>query len=91
MSFEFILYSVKDKIATVTINRPDVLNALNWKTMQELHEAFLRAKTSEEVGGVIITGSGEKSFVAGADIKELATKIRLAQKNLRSQVRKFYT
>ena len=74
MSFEFILYSVKDKIATVTINRPDVLNALNWKTMQELQEAFLKAKTSEEVGGVIITGSGEKSFVAGADIKELATK-----------------
>ncbi|NIR49362.1 hypothetical protein GWO43_12820 [candidate division KSB1 bacterium] len=74
MTYENLLFETKDKIAYVTVNRPKVLNALNWQTMHELQDAFLNVRDDSEVGGVILTGAGEKSFVAGADIKELATK-----------------
>lgn len=74
MNYENILFEIKDKIAYVTINRPKVLNALNWQTMQEIQHAFIKIKEDRAVGGVIVTGTGEKSFVAGADIKELARK-----------------
>jgi len=74
MAYKNILFETKDKIATITVNRPEALNALNWQTMQEIHAAFSSVKEGYEIGGVIITGAGEKSFVAGADIKELATK-----------------
>ncbi|MBM4175806.1 MAG: enoyl-CoA hydratase [Ignavibacteria bacterium] len=59
------------KIARVTINRPDKLNALNSTVMSELKELFIKFKDDENVDLVILTGSGEKAFVAGADIKEL--------------------
>jgi enoyl-CoA hydratase len=62
----------KNKIAYVTIDRPKVLNALNMATMQELHEIFAGLKDDTEIRVVILTGSGEKAFVAGADINELA-------------------
>jgi enoyl-CoA hydratase len=62
----------KNKIAYVTIDRPKVLNALNMATMQELHEVFAGLKDDQETRVVILTGSGEKAFVAGADIHELA-------------------
>jgi enoyl-CoA hydratase len=62
----------KNKIAYVTIDRPKVLNALNMATMQELHEVFAGLKDDTEIRVVILTGSGEKAFVAGADIHELA-------------------
>src|SRR5215467_15694719 len=62
----------KDKIAYVTIDRPKVLNALNMATMQELHEVFTGLKEDKDVRVVILTGAGEKAFVAGADINELA-------------------
>jgi enoyl-CoA hydratase len=62
----------KNKIAYVTIDRPKVLNALNMATMQELHEVFAGLKDDTEIRVVILTGSGEKAFVAGADINELA-------------------
>ena len=74
MAYKNILFEIKDKIATITVNRPEALNALNWQTMQEIQAAFSSAKEGMEIGGVIITGAGEKSFVAGADIKELAIK-----------------
>jgi enoyl-CoA hydratase len=67
-----ILIEEKDQIARVTINRPSFLNALNKETIQELHDAFYSLDTNNNVGVIIITGSGEKSFVAGADIKEFA-------------------
>ncbi len=73
MNYKNILYETRDRIAYITVNRPDVLNALNWQTMTELESAFLAARDDADVGGVILTGAGEKSFVAGADIKELAT------------------
>ena len=73
MAYKNILFEIKDKIAIITVNRPEALNALNWQTMQEIHAAFSSVKEGMEIGGVMITGAGEKSFVAGADIKELAT------------------
>jgi enoyl-CoA hydratase len=62
----------KNKIAYVTIDRPKVLNALNMVTMQELHQVFTELKEDKEIRVVILTGAGEKAFVAGADINELA-------------------
>src|SRR5438270_13591797 len=62
----------KNAIAYVTIDRPKVLNALNMATMQELWQVFSDLKEDKEIRVVILTGSGEKAFVAGADINELA-------------------
>jgi enoyl-CoA hydratase len=62
----------KNKIAYLTIDRPKVLNALNMATMQELHQVFTELKEDKEIRVVILTGAGEKAFVAGADINELA-------------------
>lgn len=72
MQFENIILEVRDGIAFLTVNRPKVLNALNDKTMEELKHAFLDVRHRNDVGGVIFTGSGEKAFIAGADINELA-------------------
>ena len=80
MSYENLLLEKKNGIAYLTINRPGALNALNWKTMLEIQNVFLSTKDGREVKGVILTGAGEKSFVAGADIKELATKDAVAAK-----------
>ncbi|MFQ5650951.1 MAG: enoyl-CoA hydratase/isomerase family protein [bacterium] len=85
MSYEFIVVERKDKTAVITINRPQVLNALNWKTMTELHDALASMRDDSSTGGVILTGAGEKAFVAGADIKELATKNAVAAKEFSSQ------
>jgi enoyl-CoA hydratase len=72
MGYENILYEKKNGIAYITFNRPKVLNALNRKTLEELHQALLDARGDESVRVLILTGAGEKSFVAGADISELA-------------------
>ncbi len=69
--FENIIYEKKGAIAYVTVNRPKVLNALNMATMEELRVAFTAARNDAEVRVVILTGAGEKAFVAGADIGEL--------------------
>jgi enoyl-CoA hydratase len=70
MSYETILYEVADGIATITINRPEVLNALNMQVLGELLGAIGEANEDEEVKVVILTGAG-RSFVAGADIAEM--------------------
>ncbi len=70
---ENVLYEKKDGIAYVTVNRPAVRNALNAQTVWELKTAFEMAQTDEQIGVAILTGSGDKAFVAGADINELAT------------------
>jgi enoyl-CoA hydratase len=70
--FQNITLEKKNQIAYITVNRPKVLNALNMATMQELKQAFASAKEDNEVRVVILTGSGEKAFVAGADIGELS-------------------
>lgn len=72
MAYENILYEKKDGIAYITFNRPKVLNALNRKTIEELRHALLDARDDTNVRVLILTGAGEKSFVAGADISELA-------------------
>jgi enoyl-CoA hydratase len=72
MAYENLLYEKKDGIAWITFNRPKVLNALNRKTIEELHDILLDAREDSGVRVLILTGSGEKSFVAGADIGELA-------------------
>ncbi|HUL43220.1 MAG TPA: enoyl-CoA hydratase-related protein [Bacteroidota bacterium] len=71
MNFTTLLLSVKDRIATVVINRPDKLNALNAVCKSELKSLFTSLKTNQEVDVVILTGAGEKAFVAGTDIGEL--------------------
>jgi enoyl-CoA hydratase len=72
MPYENILFEKKESIAYITFNRPKVLNALNRKTIEELRDALLEARDNSSVRVVILTGAGEKSFVAGADISELA-------------------
>ncbi len=72
MSYENILLEKDGAIATVTVNRPKVMNALNHQTLSELAHAFDAAKSDTSVRLVIVTGSGDKAFVAGADINELA-------------------
>src|SRR6202522_3799809 len=72
MTYENILLEKKDAIAYVTVNRPKVLNALNLATMEELGVAFQEIKLDASIRVAILTGSGEKAFVAGADIGELA-------------------
>ena len=72
MGFENLLVEKRDGIAFVTLNRPKVLNALNRKTVEELREALRDARDDAAVHVLILTGAGEKSFVAGADIGELA-------------------
>ncbi|MBC6950284.1 enoyl-CoA hydratase/isomerase family protein, partial [candidate division KSB1 bacterium] len=80
-----ILVEIKNKIAYLTLNRPDKLNALNWKTMQELQHALAAVKDDATVGGVILTGAGEKAFAAGADIGELAQQTPVSAKEFSLQ------
>lgn len=73
MSYETLLYEIRAGIAYVTVNRPQKLNALNHKAIQELSDCFEQIGRTREAGAVILTGAGEKAFVAGADINELAS------------------
>ncbi|OYQ38323.1 enoyl-CoA hydratase [Flavobacterium cyanobacteriorum] len=72
MTFENILTEKDNGLAIITINRPSKLNALNKATIQELHEAFRAMDADRDVKVIVVTGSGEKAFVAGADIAEFA-------------------
>jgi enoyl-CoA hydratase len=73
LSLETVLYEKKGGVAYVTLNRPKVLNALNRRALADLRAAFEDARDDAEVHGAIITGSGDKAFIAGADINEVAT------------------
>ncbi len=72
MDYQNIYIEEEGNIATITIDRPKKLNALNRQTIKELHEAFKELEEDKEIKVIIITGSGEKAFVAGADISEFA-------------------
>ncbi len=73
LSLETVLYEKKTGIAYITLNRPKVLNALNKTAIADLKAAFEDARDDSEVHGVILTGAGDKAFIAGADINEVAT------------------
>jgi enoyl-CoA hydratase len=70
MPYDTLTLSTADRIATITVNRPDKLNALNDRVIEELGDAIDAARTDSDVGGVILTGAG-RAFVAGADIAQL--------------------
>ena len=65
---EYILCEIQNGVLIITINRPDKLNALNKQTIEELHETLVEAENQSEIRAIILTGSGQKAFVAGADI-----------------------
>jgi enoyl-CoA hydratase len=73
MSYENVLTENRDGILWLTVNRPEKLNALNRATVEEISDAFESAGETEDVVAVVVTGAGEKAFVAGADISELNT------------------
>jgi len=73
MQYNNIIFTAENKIATITFNRPKALNALNRELIKEFSDAVHRTNENEEIRVLILTGSGEKSFVAGADINELST------------------
>ena len=81
MAYENIIYQVEEGIATITFNRPKALNALNAALLGELSDALDKIAADEDIRVLILTGSGEKAFVAGADITELATFNSLSAKN----------
>ena len=72
MTFTTLAFDVRDRVATITVNRPDKLNALNDETIAELDEVIELVERRDDIAGVILTGAGPKAFVAGADIAELA-------------------
>ena len=71
MSYQLITLDVADRLATITVNRPDKLNALNDATIRELGQAIEEVRTRDDVAGAILTGAG-RAFIAGADISELS-------------------
>ena len=73
LTLETVLYEKKEAIAYITLNRPKVLNALSHRTWEDLRSALVDAQGDASVRGVILTGAGDKAFIAGADISELAT------------------
>jgi enoyl-CoA hydratase len=81
MAYENIIYQLEDRIAVITFNRPKALNALNRALLDELSEALDRIAADEDIRALVLTGAGDKSFVAGADITELATYNTLQAKN----------
>src|ERR1700682_6098581 len=80
MAYENLLYEKRERIALITFNRPKVLNVLNQKTMEELNDVLTVAREDYDVRVLILTGAGEKSFVAGADIGELAVQTPVSGK-----------
>jgi len=70
MSYDHILVNKEDGVAIITLNRPEVLNAMNRKLGSELHEAVLEMNADDEVGCIVLTGSGQRAFSAGGDIHE---------------------
>jgi enoyl-CoA hydratase len=87
MAYENLIVEKRDGVAIVTVNRPEKLNALNDRVMDDLDAAFAALGSDAEVRGVILTGAGEKAFVAGADIGELSKQSPVGgrEKSIRGQ------
>src|SRR5699024_35311 len=73
-TYNKIIIEVKEKIGYLTINQPKALNALDSEVLQELNEALTEIENNDDIQVVIVTGAGEKAFVAGANIKEMSSK-----------------
>jgi enoyl-CoA hydratase len=84
MAYDNLLYEKRDRIGFITFNRPKVLNALNRKTMDELDHVLAAAREDVDVRVLLLTGAGDKSFVAGADIGELAVQTPVSGKEIAS-------
>jgi enoyl-CoA hydratase len=81
MELQNVLFEVRNQIAYVTVNRPKVLNALNDQTMEELKNVFLEIRHRSDALAAILTGTGDKAFIAGADINELATQTPIKERS----------
>src|SRR6201746_2559912 len=79
---ETLLCEIEDRIATITLNRPQVLNALNAQVFEDLKDLFTKLAKEDEVRVILVTGAGEKAFAAGADINELIDTNRLTGQSL---------
>ena len=73
MVYESLMVEVQDEVATVTLNRPKALNALNAQMFDDLEAVFTRLEVDREVRAVLLTGAGDRAFAAGADLKEMAS------------------
>ena len=78
MKYENLIYEIAAGVATITINRPHVLNSLNQATIAELANALKEAGSDPDVRVVILTGAGEKAFIGGADVKEMLARVKAA-------------
>src|SRR5216683_7320841 len=85
LTLENVLYEKKGAIAYVTLNRPKVLNALNRRTWEDLQTAFEDVREDSAIRGVILTGAGDKAFIAGADIGELSKVTAVEAEESRSE------
>jgi len=88
LKYRFLLYSKEKGVVTVTINRPDVLNALNAEVYTELYELFQEIEGDQDARVVILTGSGEKAFAAGADIAEMQPQNAIEIRSFVDKIRK---
>ena len=88
MDYQYILYEKSEGLATITINRPEVRNALTQALMEELGDAINQAEADNEVRVLILTGAGDRAFVAGADIGEVGARDILSELGLNSRVRR---
>jgi enoyl-CoA hydratase len=89
MTFENLILDRRDRVAVITVNRPEKLNALNLATRKEILSAFEQLRNDPEVRVVVITGAGDKAFIAGADINEFAGKTALQQREVMRSARAF--
>ncbi len=76
MEYKNLLFGVEEEIALITFNRPKALNAMNSETMKELLDVVTCCRNDDGIKALILTGAGEKAFVAGADIAEITDRIR---------------
>ncbi|TBL76308.1 enoyl-CoA hydratase/isomerase family protein [Paenibacillus thalictri] len=88
MDYQFLLYEKSEEIATITVNRPELRNALTQALMAELGHAIDQAESDAEVKVLILTGAGERAFVAGADINEVAARDTLSELGPNSRLRR---
>jgi len=88
MPYQEIIYEKEDRLAIITFNRPEVRNALNYRAIDEALEAVRNAETDDSVRVLILTGAGEKAFIAGADIAELRERNTMTELGSRSAQRR---